>query len=633
MSFQMIRHSLLSRIQSHLVQTNRLVHRNHPGFKKKPFATAVKLDLPDSYVEEAVYPPVKPKLPPGKWEDDVKPKLAWHYYNEGQKFHSLKTIQERLSVMAYLNVQQTLDDFKTRRTRYYPIYKLSAMPKTPQMVPFTQYITKTVISVDETSSSKNQLDSSISPEMYKQLKTSVIDTILMNTVHRSTQVEETTEIPLPADTYKPAQHDRVKNLNKKVNESDLLLKEILNSITTALGSTESHEHLHTAQYGNNVAIKAYWKRCGYEEQSPRGAVGKDPDTIRYQFEDVATYQVKCDKPLKPLYKLDDEKCTESQIEPFTYNPSSFKIFADHTLPMQVPGHWYGDKREFNFLTVLNTTKTLDFYDSKYSECNGEYDFDALKSMAITTGHAELTAQAYYLGFSMWKDLTYPLMGQYLLSNGQDFSIAKYQLNTLKLWNKGVKDNNTCNITKSERLYELNKDGTDLANFNEDLFINILNVFCNKPCENENELVENYSQLDYTIGGSALRPYLAVNDFEKQLPIRHKLFATSLYELVKYDKPMEYLAYRSEHDPVTYRPQFPRHYDRFTYEYRDIVLDYYPRDYYGFKLVERMLKKSPKQSEKFWDLKDAVFEWANVPAPSTKNIPQYEEIRKIDLPSF
>lgn len=183
MSFQMIRHSLLSRmssLQSHLVQTNRLVHRNHPGFKKKPFATAVKLDLPDSYVDEAVYPPVKPKLPPGIWEKDVKPKMAWHYYNEGQKFHSLKTIQERLSVMAYLNVQQTLDDLKTRRTRYYPIYKLSAMPKTPQMVPFSQYITKTVISVDqasnkeageEKSSSAVQLDSSIAPEMYKHLKT------------------------------------------------------------------------------------------------------------------------------------------------------------------------------------------------------------------------------------------------------------------------------------------------------------------------------------------------------------------------------------------------------------------------------------------------------------------------------
>lgn len=47
----------------------------------------------------------------------------------------------------------------------------------------------------------------------------------------------------------------------------------------------------------------------------------------------------------------------------------------------------------------------------------------------------------------------------------------------------------------------------------------------------------------------------------------------------------------------------------------------------------MLKKSPKESEKYWDLKDPVFEWANVPAPSTKNIPQYEEIRKIDLPTF
>lgn len=32
---------------------------------------------------------------------------------------------------------------------------------------------------------------------------------------------------------------------------------------------------------------------------------------------------------------------------------------------------------------------------KYPDLNE--DFDALKSMAITAGHAELTAQAYYLG--------------------------------------------------------------------------------------------------------------------------------------------------------------------------------------------------------------------------------------------
>lgn len=113
---------------------NRYVHRNHPGHKPKPPATLIKPTLRDRYLDKAIYPPVKPKFPPGNWNPDYDPKLAWHYYAEGQKFHSLKTIQERLSVLAYLNIQQTLDDLKVRRTRYYPIYQLSSLSKTPKML-------------------------------------------------------------------------------------------------------------------------------------------------------------------------------------------------------------------------------------------------------------------------------------------------------------------------------------------------------------------------------------------------------------------------------------------------------------------------------------------------------------------
>jgi hypothetical protein len=131
-----------------------------------------------------------------------------------------------------------------------------------------------------------------------------------------------------------------------------------------------------------------------------------------------------------------------------------------------------------------------------------------------------------------------------------------------------------------------------------------------------------------IGGTRLRPYLSIQDFESQLSVRHKLFATNLYELVKYDKPMSYLGYRSMTASQTTKPHFPRKYSKYTYDYRDIVLNYYPRDYYGFKLVERMLKKWPKQSEKFWDLKQPVFEWANVPPPDINNVP-----REINLPTY
>jgi len=204
MSFHLIRQSLLNhrslntRILPLLTSPHRSVHRNHPGHKKKPFATPVNLQLPDTYLPEPNYPPVKPKLPPGEWAPDATPKLAWHYFNEGQKYHSLKTIQERLSVMAYMNVQQTLDDLKTRRTRYFPIYQLSAMPKTPQMLEFSQYITKTSVEVVDKSSE----ETAVSADMYEALKASVSDVILMSFSGRSEELVEGRGVAIDAGKYK-----------------------------------------------------------------------------------------------------------------------------------------------------------------------------------------------------------------------------------------------------------------------------------------------------------------------------------------------------------------------------------------------------------------------------------------------
>ena len=50
---------------------------------------------------------------------------------------------------------------------------------------------------------------------------------------------------------------------------------------------------------------------------------------------------------------------------------------------------------------------------------------------------------------MWKDLTYPLMGQYLFTNGQDFAIGTYQLNSLRLWNNSD-TNNLCFVSRPQR---------------------------------------------------------------------------------------------------------------------------------------------------------------------------------------
>ena len=97
--------------------------------------------------------------------------------------------------------------------------------------------------------------------------------------------------------------------------------------------------------------------------------------------------------------------------------------------------------------------------------------------------------------------------------------------------------------------------------NENVFKRLLSHLLNRPLSNETDLVENYSEIDHMIGGTRLRPYLSVHDFEKQLSIRRKLFAISLYELVKYDRPATYLNMRT--DSYTSRPQFSVQYDKIT----------------------------------------------------------------------
>jgi hypothetical protein len=122
---------------------------------------------------------------------------------------------------------------------------------------------------------------------------------MINLVHRLPEIAEIVTPPSPPDSYLPQQEIQKADLERKLKSSNRLLKDILNIICVSLASTEVNQHLVEAQYGNDVAIKGYWKRCGYKEQKPRGAIGADTDTIRFQYEDVATFQIKCDKPLKP----------------------------------------------------------------------------------------------------------------------------------------------------------------------------------------------------------------------------------------------------------------------------------------------------------------------------------------------
>jgi small subunit ribosomal protein S30 len=89
----------------------------------------------------------------------------------------------------------------------------------------------------------------------------------------------------------------------------------------------------------------------------------------------------------------------------------------------------------------------------------------------------------FAGFNMHEELTYPFTTQTILTDGQNFILSAYQLNTLQLW-KDDKANtlqNICWATESEKLYEEYKDG-ELVGFNDNLLKQILKMFLIQPCD-------------------------------------------------------------------------------------------------------------------------------------------------------
>lgn len=279
----------------------RCTHRNHPGHKPRRKAFENKIELPDVYSEDCLYPPVRPKYPAGfNWKKDTNPSLAWHYYNEGTNFHKLKTIQERLAVLAYLNIQPTIDDVGFTRMRHYPLFLLNVLPRAANSKNYYQYITKTELETDLKSTTA--VRGGVDNDCYDKIKQAIVNCVVTSLCDKKKHHDNLWNIYDDKDAYKPDQLEFEKMLKTREERNGMLINDIISSIVTILSTYNQYSHLTNAYYGRNVDIQGYWKRCGFYSSRPRGAVYPDRDVIRFQFRDKALFQIKCEMPLKPVTK-------------------------------------------------------------------------------------------------------------------------------------------------------------------------------------------------------------------------------------------------------------------------------------------------------------------------------------------
>lgn len=193
----------------------------------------------------------------------------------------------------------------------------------------------------------------------------------------------------------------------------------------------------------------------------------DQNTTSFQFRDKAAVQVKTDRPLKSVIQKTKKKNSNRfhiylveiyrlsiQIVVFVKHLFLSVLIIHHHLRFSVidiypckflvndfisigkkikycliclsTGHWYGEGHDFNLLSIYSMDSIYK-YDSYFGE---DELLPSLMSWIVNASHAELLAQAYYLGFSMWREPTYPLVSQTILTNRQQWIFGVYQLNTI-----------------------------------------------------------------------------------------------------------------------------------------------------------------------------------------------------------
>lgn len=436
---------------------------------KKSFATQTSLEETET---DAVYPPVKPKWPPGDW-GDLSRETAWKRYKEKENLLAIPTVQDRL------------DYFKNKGEYGRKVWQFN--PGTnlvPRTFEYQQDKTKSLL-----------IESSL-PHIYDEinvddeislLKPVIIDTLLLENEFISREKVDPRE------------------------KAKYVLRNMLLNFTTLL--SYKFEHLSTGCLTEDVLIKAFWDR--YQTPRPRPKKIKElreyaPDTIpllrikiqpyskqiknsRYRIsgfpesaefigEITADFQYRSEKMLPEFVPYTDPLCTEeyNTKSPQCYPSILGQSFDWKKLETKV-GYNLGDPWEYGTFTIINP---YSFNSLKYEENTGEkYGQMYRKGYGLGASFLYTVAQAYSQGFNSYIDVTYPFTTQTILTDGRTFSFHAYQLNTLELWkcNKTNPLQNICWQIPEKNLYDVIENG-EVKGFNDEVFKTLLKFIVLEPVD-------------------------------------------------------------------------------------------------------------------------------------------------------
>ncbi|XP_037268057.2 large ribosomal subunit protein mL65 [Rhipicephalus microplus] len=326
------------------------------------------------------------------------------------------------------------------------------------------------------------------------------------------------------------------------NPSESIKQEkIITSVLSVLlrGLAKDAPHLQTSQVDYRPRCDAFWKHGRYYPNERRRFRDRDTMTMNLQFMDTPDAQVRITKPLPVIVSMDDPLVHSQEVPDFPYHPSYMKFKWKKKYQTSLPGTWPLHECNFPLLTIRQRSQLIGHHDSPFK--TAEEVQDAANAAAILSGFGWLNGVATQLGFTIYHDPTYPLVSHVVNTDGQHWTFAVYQLNTLRLHYDYYESNplrNLCWSSGNLRLFEAYENG-QLKGIDDSVFKLLLRFVLRQPEAPE---------------GIELRPYLGVDtrpEEERQEQLKSWMMTYdcrfNLREAIKNEVPMWVKIYKWHKD--------------------------------------------------------------------------------------
>ncbi|XP_023949445.2 28S ribosomal protein S30, mitochondrial [Bicyclus anynana] len=437
------------------------VHRTFPRFKQlifRGYSQAVQIQNED-YTDAPVYPPILDLSLPAK---KLRTRQSLH-----KKIQNINTVEEKqiaLNMPRYYGWQSiVLNENKI---------PFNAMP-------LVQHYTRTHFQLLDKLPDIYAESSATADIVLQEIKSCIEECIV--TENEGVERNFVTSLNIPEKQQIADAHTR--NIVKQINR--IILNNLTDKVSHVLSSQVDYNPRHEAfWFVGGVQLPSTVLKWRKKQKYYKNRLHEPLDRpVQYKGSPLLT--IRNHLPLKPIIPYSEIENPDFKVPKFSHCPKTVGYFTEFRHGTNIPGFWPGDFDEFGLLSFHGRGHILDRKDSFGQEDN----LEALHCQAIQASFGWLLAQANYQGFTTFNDLTYPLVTQTVVTDGQMVSFYAYQLNTTVIHSDEVDINpkhNICFGTKPMKLYESIENGS-VKGLNEDVLKMLIQFYLNAPEERDHEM--------------------------------------------------------------------------------------------------------------------------------------------------